>query len=242
MQAAEYDLMAQVEERHWWFQARLAVVRSILRRHVQPGRGLDCSCGTGMTLRRLPQYVQIGADLSPLALKHCRASGLGKVLCASLARLPVADASLDLVTCLDTLEHIEDDAAALAEVFRVLRPGGHALFTVPAHPFLFSGHDRALHHVRRYRKIELLRKVDDTGFLVQRLSYINSALFPLVAAVRLLRPDRGETSSDTESVPFLPVNVALYACFAWERFPLALMDLPWGVSLLCLAQKPAVAT
>lgn len=238
MQAAEYDLMAQVEERHWWFQARLSVVRSVLKRYVPPGRGLDCSCGTGMTLRRLPQYVQIGADLAAPALMHCRASGLKTVMQASLTRLPVADAALDLVTCLDTLEHIEDDAAALAEVFRVLKPGGHALFTVPAHPFLFSGHDRALHHVRRYRKIELMRRVDEAGFLVDRASYINCALFPLVALVRKLRPDKGETHSDTEKVPFGPVNWALYLSFALERFPLAVMDLPWGVSLLCLARKP----
>lgn len=238
MQAAEYDLMAKVEERHWWFRARLAVVRSVLRRYVSPGRGMDCSCGTGMTLRRMPQYVQIGADLAHLALKHCRASGLTTVIQASLTRLPLQDASLDLVTCLDTLEHIQDDATAVAEVFRVLKPGGHALFTVPAHPFLFSSHDRALHHVRRYRKAELRSLVTGAGFGLRRFSYINSALFPAVAAVRLARPGKGETTSDTEKVPFGPLNAVLYASFALEKLPLALINLPWGVSLLALARKP----
>lgn len=238
MQAAEYDLMAQVEERHWWFRARLAVVRSVLRAYVAPGRGLDCSCGTGMTLRHLPQWVQTGADLSPLALAHCRQSGLKQVVRASLTSLPLPDGNFDLVTCLDTLEHIEDDQAALAQVFRVLKPGGHALFTVPAHPFLFSGHDRALHHVRRYRKAELRQKVTQSGFVLRRFSYINCALFPAVAAVRLARPDKGQTSSDTEKVPFGALNALLYLNFAIERFPLRLFNLPWGVSLLCLARKP----
>jgi len=238
MQAAEYDLMAKVEERHWWFRARLAVVRSVLRRYVPQGRGLDCSCGTGMTLRRLPQWVQTGADLALPALQHCRASGLKTVVRASLTALPVPDASHDLVTCLDTLEHIEDDAGALAQVFRVLKPGGYALFTVPAHPFLFSGHDRALHHVRRYRKAELREKVVSAGFELRRFSYINCALFPAVAAVRLARPDKGQTNSDTEKVPFAPLNALLYLNFALERLPLAFMNLPWGVSLLCLARKP----
>lgn len=238
MQAAEYQHMAGVEERHWWFRARLAVVRSVLRRHVpQGGRGLDCSCGTGMTLRRLPGYVQIGADLSPLALAHCRSSGLQRLMRADLTRIPLPGGALDLVTCLDTLEHIEDDVGALAEVFRVLKPGGHALFTVPAHPFLFSAHDRALHHVRRYQKAELREKIVAAGFKVRRFTYINSALFPLVALVRKLRPDRGEAASDTQGVPFAPVNAALYLAFALERLPLAIMNLPMGVSLLALVQR-----
>ncbi|MCL4732105.1 MAG: hypothetical protein KJ044_16935, partial [Planctomycetes bacterium] len=69
MDTAQYALMAQVESRHWWFRARLAIVRSVLARYVPPGRGLDCSCGTGMTLQSLPRWVQFGADLHPLALR-----------------------------------------------------------------------------------------------------------------------------------------------------------------------------
>ena len=238
MEAAEYDRMARVEERHWWFRARLAVVRTFLERYVPQGRGLDCSCGTGLTLKSLPQWVQTGADLEGLALKHAAARGLTQLVRADLTKLPVADACLDLVTSLDTLEHIDSDTAALAEIVRVLKPGGHGLFTVPAHPWMFSAHDRALHHVRRYRRAEFRDKVKAAGFEIRKLRYINCALFPLIALARLISRDDGKSRSDTEKVPTAPINFALYAAFASER-----LFLPWlpsviGVSLLCLARKP----
>lgn len=240
MHPAEYAHMAEVEERHWWFRARLAVVRAMLRRYVPTGgKGLDCSCGTGMTLRRLPAYVQAGADLSSLALGHGKSSGLQRLMRADLTHVPLSDGALDLVTCLDTLEHIDDDVAALAEIHRILKPGGHGLFTVPAHPFLFSAHDRALHHVRRYRRAEFKQKILAAGFKLRRFTYINSVLFPLVALVRLLRPDRGQAASDTQGVPFAPLNAALYLAFSAERLPLAVMNLPVGVSLLALATRQA---
>ncbi|MCC6574449.1 MAG: class I SAM-dependent methyltransferase [Planctomycetes bacterium] len=237
MHSAEYARMASVEDRHWWFRGRLASVRALLKRYVPPGRGLDCSCGTGMTLSRVAPWVQAGADLSSLALQHARARGHKSLMQADLTRLPLRDSSLDLVTCLDTLEHVPDDAAALSEISRVLVPGGHALFTVPAHPWMFSAHDRALHHVRRYTYFELRGKVQAAGFNIRRFSWLNCLLLPPVAVVRLLRPDRGETASDTEKVPFSPLNLLLYLLFAAESLPLRFIGLPFGVSLICLARK-----
>lgn len=239
MEAAEYDRMAKVEERHWWFRGRLSVVRRFLSKYVPAGRGLDCSCGTGLTLKALPRWVQVGADLSGLALKHTRERGLDQLVRANLCKLPFADSSLDLVTSLDTLEHIEDDEQALSEIARVVKPGGHGLFTVPAHPWMMSAHDRALHHVRRYRRSELLEKVRAAGFTVRKLRNMNTALFPLVAAVRVLTKDNGESHSDTEHVPSAPINFALFQMFAAERWLLPYVPAPWGVSLLCLVQKPA---
>ncbi|MCC6466549.1 MAG: class I SAM-dependent methyltransferase [Planctomycetes bacterium] len=238
MNPDEYDAMAAVEERHWWFRGRLAVVRAFLRRFVPPGRGLDCSCGTGMTLSRLAPWVQVGADLEPLALRHTRARNHPSLLRADLTRLPVQPQAFDVLTCLDTLEHIPDDDAALREIQRVLKPGGYALIPVPAHPWMFSAHDRALHHVRRYRRAELRDKVRAAGLELRKLRYINTALFPLVAAVRLLRGDKGETRSDTTGVPPGPVNAALYAAFAAESALLTWLPAPWGVSLLALARRP----
>ncbi|MCC6151383.1 MAG: class I SAM-dependent methyltransferase [Planctomycetes bacterium] len=237
MQLSEYEKMHAVETRHWWFRARLAVVTSVLDRYVPVGgRGLDCSCGTGMTLSALPKRVQFGADLSGEALKFARKRGLAKLVQADLTRLPLQGACLDLLTCLDTLEHIERDDLALAEVFRVLRPGGYALFTVPQHPALFSAHDRALHHVRRYRYEELRSRVLNAGFEIVRLTPINCALLPVVALARVLSRGK-EKESDTDKLPLPPVNVALFAAFAIEKLLLGLSDLPFGVSLLCLAQK-----
>ncbi len=239
MQLSEYENMHAVETRHWWFRARLAVVTSVLDRYVPVGgRGLDCSCGTGMTLSALGQRLQIGADLSAQALKFARKRGLTKLVQADLTRLPLQSACLDLLTCLDTLEHIENDTGALAEVFRVLRPGGFALFTVPQHPALFSAHDRALHHVRRYRFEELRARVLGAGFEIVRLTPINCALLPVVALARVLSRGK-EKESDTDKLPMAPVNAALFAAFALEKSLVGWSDLPFGVSLLCLAQKPA---
>jgi len=237
METAEYARMAEVEQRHWWFRGRLAVVRRVLRRFVPPGVGLDCSSGTGMTLSALPQWVQTGADLSPEALRHCAGKGHPRLARADLTRLPFGDARFDVLTCLDTLEHIEDDTAALAEIHRVLKPGGYALMTVPAHPWMFSAHDRALHHVRRYRRAELRQRVADSGLEIVRLRWINSVLFPLIASARLVSRDKGE-KSDTGSVPPGPVNAALYAAFASDAWLLPWLPAPFGVSLLCLARKP----
>jgi ubiquinone/menaquinone biosynthesis C-methylase UbiE len=237
MQLSEYEKMHAVETRHWWFRARLAVVTSVLNRYVPVGgRGLDCSCGTGMTLSALPSRVQIGADLSGEALKFARKRGLAKLMQADLTRLPLQNGCLDLLTCLDTLEHIENDTAALAEVFRVLRPGGYALFTVPQHPALFSAHDRALHHVRRYRYEELRSRVLNAGFEIVRLTPINCALLPVVALARVLSRGK-EKESDTDKLPMAPVNAVLFAAFALEKLLVGWSDLPFGVSLLCLAQK-----
>jgi SAM-dependent methyltransferase len=237
MEAYEYDLMARVEERHWWFRARLEMVRTLLRKHVPPGVGLDCSCGTGMTLKNLHQWVQTGADLHGLALKHSRARGHSRLLQTDLRQLPLSNESLDLVVSLDTLEHIDEDRQALDEIFRVLKPGGHALFTVPAHPWMYSSHDRALHHVRRYRRGEFRSKVLDAHFEILKLKWINVLLFAPVAIVRLLSADDGDASSDTQTVPAAPLNWGLYHLFALERFFLWL-PAPSGVSLVCLARKP----
>lgn len=241
MQLDEYEKMHAVETRHWWFRARLAIVQGLLERYVpRSGRGLDCSCGTGMTLSALPDRVQLGADFSAEALKFARSRGLKRLMRADLTRLPLQNACLDLLTCLDTLEHIERDDLALREVFRVLRPGGHALFTVPQHPALFSAHDRALHHVRRYRYEELRGRVLNAGFEIVRLTPINCALLPVVALARVLSRSK-EKESDTDKLPMAPMNAALMALFAAERLLLGWTDLPFGVSLLCLAQKAVKA-
>jgi len=238
MEPAEYEAMAAVEQRHWWFRGRLALVRAFLRRAARPGLGLDVSSGTGQTLASLAPWVQIGADISPLALGFCRARGLTRLARGDLARLPFAASTFETLTCLDTLEHVQDDCAALAEIQRVLRPGGVALVTVPAHPWMFSGHDAALHHVRRYRRAELIERVRASGLELVTLRYTNVAVFPLVAAVRLMSRGSREPRSDTTSVPAAPLNGLLYALTALESHLLPHLPSPFGVGLLVVARRP----
>lgn len=237
MESHEYKTMADVENRHWWFQARLVIVRHLLRKHAEKGLGLDCSCGTGLTLSSCPDYVQIGADISRDALKPSAGRGHQQLTQADLTGLPFATGTFDTVTSLDTLEHVPDDQAALDELFRVLKPDGTGVFTVPAHPWMFSSHDRALHHQRRYRASEFRQRILAAGFEIRLFRAINRNLFPLVALIRLLSKDDGSAKSDTEGVPSWPVNKALFALFAMDRW---MMWLPWplGVSMVAVVKKP----
>jgi SAM-dependent methyltransferase len=138
----------------------------------------------------------------------------------------------------DVLEHIEDDLAAVSEIARVLRPGGAAIISVPAHQWLFSEHDAALHHFRRYSKARLRDVLERGGFRIRRISYWNAALFPAICLHRLLvKPRHGhEPRSDIRSSPW-PINQALAALLAVEAAILRHAPLPWGVSLVGVAER-----
>jgi len=142
------------------------------------------------------------------------------------------------VVASDVLEHIEDDLAAVWEIARVLRPGGAVVISVPAHPWLFSEHDAALHHFRRYSKATLRDLLKRGGLRIRRISYWNAALFPAICLHRLLvKPRRGrEPRSDTSSSPWL-INEALAALLAAEAAVLRHAPLPWGVSLVAVAER-----
>ena len=253
MEQREYALMYEMESHHWWFQGSRRVLLDTARRHwprSRPGRPLrllDLGCGTGLTLDlfgREPGVHVHGLDLSPSALGFCRQRGLERLVCGSMDAVPFATDTFDVVTALDVIEHIDDDLAALREVARVLRPGGMALVAVPAHPWLFSDHDRALHHVRRYRRRELRERLAAAGLRTDFESYYNALLFPAVAAMRLLQrgakvlrgaPDGQAPRSDVH-LPAAPLNALLRELFAGEGRWLARHRLPFGVSLVAVAR------
>jgi SAM-dependent methyltransferase len=250
----EYEVMYRAESRHWWFQGSRRVILSLVRRHrpaavaSRPPRLLDMGCGTGITLDRLGRGEGLdayGVDLEGAALSFCRTRGLTRLVRGSVTALPFADATFDVVTALDVVEHVEDDRAALAEAARVLRPGGIAVVTVPAHGWLWSDHDRALHHQRRYGRTELAACLDAAGLVPLRLSFYNTALFPAVAAVRLgqrlrrrMRPPAPDATPRSDvRLPPAPANALLRELFAAEGVWLARADLPFGVSLVAVARR-----
>ena len=196
-------------------------------------------------LTHLAAYGKVqGVDIDEEAIGYCRERGLTDVRLGALEKLPFADASFDLVTALDVVEHLDDDLGALREIGRVLRPGGHLLMTVPAHRFLWGDQDEVNMHKRRYVAAEVRDRLNAAGFQVQRVSYINAFMFPPIAAIRWLRRlehrlrPRTTQQSDFRYPAPRPVNFLLASIFGAEAPIVRRVNLPIGVSILALASKP----
>jgi SAM-dependent methyltransferase len=236
MRPEAYAEMRALEERHWWFRGRRALLRALLARVsvAATPRVLDAGCGTG---GNLVEFGGVGVDPAGEAVAACRARGLD-VVQASAGALPFADSSFDLLLATDVLEHVDDDVAALRELRRVAAPGAVLLVTVPAHPRLWSGHDEALHHRRRYRRAELLARVRRGGWEPVAVTWWNSLLLPVVAAVRTVSRRSGADHA-RDPGPFNGVLESVLRVEAWlvRRG----VPLPAGVSLAVAAQPHAEA-
>jgi SAM-dependent methyltransferase len=244
-----YARLHEIEATHWWFRGRREILAAALRRlGAWPTRILDLGCGAGTNLDLIgalhPGSTVLGIDLHMEPLRYCRGDRADPLVQADAASLPLASASFDLVMALDTLEHVPDDATVLAELRRVCRPGGMLLLTVPAFPFLWGNIDEAGRHYRRYRRRELVARVERAGFTPRLVRYFNYLLFPPIAAVRLasrLVPERRggapeEMRTDFDLVASGPLNSLLARVLSVEASLLAL-DPPFGVSLLCGAVR-----
>jgi SAM-dependent methyltransferase len=244
VESGELERMAGFEDWYWWHRGRRTIVRRILRRHASPGsRILDVGCGTGATTASLSAFGDvIGLDLGPAALRHARARGL-PVARGSAERLPVRAASLDVVVALDVLEHLDDDRRALDEMLRVLRPGGLLLATVPAYAFLWSGHDDAIGHRRRYVRRQLRERVAGAGFEIALCSYIMGSILPIAVVVRLaerLLGRRGPARADYPTLP-RPLNSALAHIVGLGGLLVPVVTLPFGLSIIVVGRRPAAA-
>ena len=244
MQVAEYRKLAEVEDRMWYFRALHGYIEGALVAGLGAGDAavLDAGCGTGGLIRRLTSrhtaWRWTGIDVEPLACELARQRVEGtEIREASVMMLPFGDASFDAVVSADVLYHVDDDAAALREFFRVLRPGGVVVINVPAYRWLWSYHDEAVHARRRYPPGEVLGKLHSAGFAAARATHWNALPLPLVIARRkLLPPPVG--GSDVRLFP-APVEAAFNAAMALERAWLeAFGSLPFGSSILAVARKP----
>jgi len=218
MDEDEIRRSAALEERHWWYAARRALVRRELRGLV-PGRALDVGCGMGgntAVLRDLG-WSAVGLDYSPASVAAAAARGLSLVR-GDARRLPFPDETFDLVLSTDAWEHVDDHDAVAAEASRVLRPGGTLFVAVPAGMDLWSDHDVALGHHRRYDREELVRLVEGHGFAVTEAFGWNVLLRP-VARMRRSRPARRSGTGHSEMEQVSPVvNAALRSIVASEAF------------------------
>lgn len=242
MDSSLYQQMRELEDRHWWFKGRRAIVAAQLQASALPAHAkiLDLGCGTGGNLEMLTGFGEVlGAELDEQAAQMARAREIAPVIRGKLPdALPLAKASFNCVTLLDVLEHIKDDRATLSTVNMLLTDNGRVLITVPAFPFLWGPHDEAHHHQRRYRAEQLRDLLQDAGFVITTLSYCNTWLFPVAAVVRLLRKCLPKGNAGTElALPPAPINALLAMLFASERYLLRWMRLPFGISLLAVAKK-----
>ncbi len=248
MRADIYVAMAQVEDRHWWFRARRAICRHVLDRANIPGGAniLDAGSGTGGNLGMLSQYGNVFAmEMDGHARALASSRSIVRVEEGVLPHsIPFAPQQFDLAVMCDVLEHVDEDYQTLVALGKRLNAGGRLLITVPAFQFLWSRHDTLHHHKRRYRLGQLKALLERAGYRVTFASYINFWLFPLIAMVRLLDRLSGSRADDTKTeenaeltLPPAPVNSFLEKVFSSERLLLGRIRLPFGVSILLLAQK-----
>jgi SAM-dependent methyltransferase len=241
---AEYRRMFEAEEAQWWYVGQRAIATALLEaglRDLAPERSrvLDAGCGTGFNLLGLSRLGRaVGIDLAAEAVAFCRQRGV-RAARASLLGLPFPDASFDAVTSFDVIYHawVADDRAAVAEMARVLAPGGVLLVRVPALRALWGAHDVEVQSRHRYTRGELVALLESCGLAVERATYCNSLLLPLLFARRTLDRVLGREGSD---VGFLPPPLE----WVFKRVLLlesALVrrrvSLPVGASVVALARK-----
>jgi len=238
MERVVYQQMAELDDRHWWYRARRRILAELIRREVRlpvDGRILEIGCGTGHNLQMLSGFGHVDGlelDDEAAALSEKR---LGRgIIRSPLPELDGVSNDYDLIGAFDVIEHIEDDRAALAAIATKLKPGGKFMMTVPAHPWMWTAHDVANHHKRRYSKRSLRALVEGSPMRLQKIGYFNSLLFPVAVAERTVSKLRGKDDGDVSLPPAL-LNRTLEAVFASERYLVGRLPLPPGLSLFAVA-------
>ena len=236
---------ARAERDHFWFRGFRRFVAPLVAAAAGGGRPdiLDCGCGTGYNLALLRRYGRAyGIDLTYAGLQYATSRGERGVAQASAARLPFAAARFGIVTSFDVLYSLPDavERDAIAEMFRVLRPGGTLIVNVAALELLRGNHSVLSAELRRYSRPDLTRRLEAAGFRVTRATYTNFSILPLLLAVRLKQRLAGAhvESQEEIAIPPAPVNAALSGLLAAEAAALRVVNMPAGSSLLADAVKP----
>ena len=246
MQQHTYAIMDEVEGSHWWFVGRRAILDSFLQRVVAKIRNpqsqiciLDVGCGTGANIEMLSNYGNAeGVDVSDDALEFCRRKGL-TVQKGLAESLPYADDSFDLTTALDVVEHLDDDIAGLKEMFRVTKRGGYSLIFVPAFMWLWGVQDDISNHRIRYTKSQIVERLKNAGYEVERATYANWTFFAPILAGRVFMKLTGIKPESENNITISGLNGIFGKLFSSERFWLNRFNFPFGVSIVVVARKAA---
>ncbi len=230
---------------YWWLGGKYAIVIDLMRRHgasMKTKKGewriLDAGCGPGNLIDLLKPYGTVdGIDFSPEAMTLAKGKGYNTLQLAGIEQVPFPDNTFDVVVVLDIIEHTPDDKVSIAEAYRVLKPGGQLVFSLPAYMFMWGHHDDQYGHYRRYTKTEIRKKLESAGFVTKQITYIEPLfLLPLFIFRKLKRLTK------TEKDDFVPLpswlNVLLRNMIAFEKYIVRLFSIPFGVSILGVVEKP----
>lgn len=250
MEQNVYRQFAELEKEHWWFRGRRHVYMGLLKNSLSsgnPGRVLDLGCGLGGFLPSLQDFgFEVhAADMDAQSLQYCSERGFSSCTEVDCYRLPYPDDSFDWVTMFDVVEHIEDDARLMREVHRVVKPGGRVMISVPAYQFLFANNDVIAQHYRRYTVGSVKQLFNGTGFSMERNTYTNFFLSPLIIPVVLMiklleKTVMANRQSDHTNLSLqLPrvINEFLYRLFAAELPLSRRVNLPFGHSIAAIATR-----
>ncbi len=246
MDPREYELIYQVEDRHWWYRGMESITRAMLARWYGASSQLsilDAGCGTGKAMSTfLADYGCVtGIDVHPLALDYCRKRGLSQIARASVLDLPFASAQFDVVTSFDVLyeKAVANDLVALREFVRVLIPNGRVFLRLPAYDWLRGRHDEMVHTQKRYTAKEVARLIVQSGLMVEHISFANMFLFPVALLKRVgekLTGARDEASDLRVSAGLF--NKLFEKILASEAPLVARYSLPFGLSVVAVGRKP----
>jgi ubiquinone/menaquinone biosynthesis C-methylase UbiE len=238
-----YQELFQVEDSHWWHQHKRRLIHQFINKlFTNPGKVLDLGAGTGKILSELESkdwQVQ-GIDSSPQAIKWSKKRGVKLKLADSAKQpLPFPPNYFDLILVLDFLEHLQSESKTLSNINKVLKPSGYLIITVPANPRLYSYWDKMLGHYRRYDKITLQKILKDHDFKVKQITYFFSfSLIPAILVRTIKKIFNQKQGSDFQTTPIACLSIPVLKCLASiERTLLNFIKLPFGLSILCLAQK-----
>ncbi len=239
-----YEANDRLEGQHWWFVGRRRIIQEVLERHLTPESNrsiLDVGCGTGGMFPMLSAFGEVsGVEASADARARAQAKFPDAKIEACWLPTQLPEGQWKVVTAFDVLEHLDEPEASLVALRERLSPGGQLVVTVPAYQALWSKHDEVHHHKRRYSKALLTRQLEQAGFTLQYLSFFNTLLFPAVAAARGLErvlPSRQKRAGENLKATWAPLNAVLTACFGAEHLAVGRGRLPFGVSMIAVAQR-----
>lgn len=245
MQSAEYDKLDRIDAKHWFYRGKRAIVRHFIKKHTSLGKDdlmIDAGTGTGRWPVEMSKRCRVmGLDDHDESIQLARPkieSVGGQLVQTKLDSIPLPDGCATVVTAMDVLEHLDDDAGAVRELSRLIRPGGLFVITVPALRWLWSDWDVVLHHRRRYHRNDLRQLVERPDLELVHLKYTNNFALPLILLVRLWRkilPPKPGAARAEDNIPPSPVNAILRAFYVYPArwgWPM-----PVGVSLLAVLRK-----